>query len=490
VTTVSEREYLKDNRESESMKHYDIVFIHPSSRTSSSQFILMPMGMISLMNELDEYDVISVNIGLEMSLDPQFDLESFLKTIEYDFVGIDLHWHEHAYTALETARICKKVNPNCLVVLGGLTASYFAEELLCIFQHVDVVISGEAEESIGLLLKKEDFSRIPNLVYRQQGHIKKTPVRVPPSLDSFNFSRIVHLNHWEEYLKCNINMHLKARPWCDFWLCTGRGCIYNCSYCGGGRDAQKRICNRDSIFFRSVERVIEDLSYLQERGVHVVNFSQDIHLAGRTYWEPLFAAMKKEGISLGLYLEVFQLVDRGFIEELASACDLRFSTVVITLLSGSEDVRMANGKNFSNQEYYRCAEYLEAQRINHIPYFATGLPFETLETFQETLAMTENLLNRLNLQLLFCTPLRLDPGSPMYERPDHYQVIPHFRSFSDYYDNCRKRDERLLYDYSGYHTTTLSVDEIMKTQSQWEATVKNTMSSAPGLPERALIHFL
>ena len=239
-----------------------------------------------------------------------------------------------------------------------------------------------------------------------------------------------------------------------------------------------------------MERVVEDLLYLQEQGVHVVNFSHDVQLAGKSYWKELFSAMKREGVSLGLYLEAFQLVDREFIGTLASACDLRFSTVVVTLLSGSEKTRNKNGKNFSNHEYYRCAEHLEAQRINHIPYFATGLPFETQETFKQTLDMTENLLTSQNLQLLFCTPLRLDPGSPMYERPDQFQVIPHFRSFSDYYDHCRRRDRGLPFDYSGYHTNYLSADDILKMQTEWEARVEKVMSSAAQLPEQGLLHFL
>ncbi|MGC1121467.1 MAG: cobalamin-dependent protein, partial [Candidatus Methanofastidiosia archaeon] len=116
--------------------HYDMLFIHPSAHPDSPQFIVMPMGVISLMNELDDYSVEAINVGLELCLDKNFDIEEVLAQCEYDFVGIDLHWHEHSYTALRVAELCKRVHPDCIVILGGLTASYFAEEIVQSFEYV------------------------------------------------------------------------------------------------------------------------------------------------------------------------------------------------------------------------------------------------------------------------------------------------------------------------------------------------------------------
>jgi radical SAM superfamily enzyme YgiQ (UPF0313 family) len=470
------------------MNNYDILFIHPSALLSSPQFITMPMGMISLMNELNEYDVKAVNVGLEMSLNRNFDLRKFLKRTDFDMVGIDLHWHEHAYSSLETAKMCKDSNPDCLVILGGLTASYFAEEILRFSDCIDLVISGEAEGTMPLLLKKEDFSRIPNLVYRDGTVIRRTPTRPLSSIDTLDYTTIVNLQHWEEYLKCSIHSHLMTRFWYNFWLCTGRGCTYDCSYCGGGKSAQKRISGRENLSFRSVDRVIQDLIYLQDLGVHTVNFSQDVVLAGENYWKELFKSMKKEEIYMGLYLEVFQLPNKHFVEELSRTCNNQFSTVVITVLSGSETVRRKNGKHFSNQDYYECVRLLNEYEINHVPYFATGLPFETLETFNQTLSMTEKILLEFNPSLIFCTPLRLDPGSPMYEYPEHYKIVKHCQNFTDYYERCRRRAENLPYDLMGYHTKFLSEDQIMSMQNEWETLLRSNSEIVSGAMHS--LHFL
>jgi len=455
------------------MKHYDVLFIHPSAVMSSPQFVVMPMGMISLMNQVKDYQVKAVNVGLELSLDKNFDMKKFLKSLEFDVVGIDLHWHEHSYTSLEIAHMCKEINENCLVVLGGATASYFAKEILQSFEYVDVVVSGEAEEALPLLVEKKEFSCIPNVAYREDGYIKKPPAKPPSSLDNFDFSTIVNLHHWEEYLKCSIHAYSKTRFWHDFWLCTGRGCIYDCSYCGGGKSAQKKIFGRENLLFRSVDCVVKDLTYLQNVGVHIVCPSLDFVLAGEKYWRNLFTTMKKEGIYMGMYLEVFQLPSREFVEAFASACDPRFSTIVITVLSGSETVRRSNGKYFSNHDYFKCIESVEGYNINHVPYFATGLPFETEETFKKTMHMTEKLLSEFHPMTVFCTPLRLDPGSPMFEHPDHYGVIKHYKTFTDYYNRCRKRAKHLPYDYTGYHTRLLPGKKIMGMQHQWDTLMKD-----------------
>lgn len=465
------------------MKHYDVLFIHPSAKMSSPEFVLMPVGMIALMNELHKYSVQTVNMGLEIGLNAHFNLEKYLKSIDFDIVGIDLHWHPHTYASLTIAELCKTVNPDCCVVVGGMTSSYFAEEILQFTPYVDVIIRGEAEGIMPSLVESRNFSTIPRLVYKDTT-IKKTTLSPPPCLDNFDFSTIKNLLHWEEYLGCTTSKPLKTPFWYSFWLCTGRGCIYNCSYCGGAKSAQKSILNRNTLTFRSVDNIIQELLYLQNLGVHVVKFTHDIALAGEKYWKKLFKSIKKEGISMGLYLEVWQLPSKEFIDAMASVWDNRFSTVAITVLSGSETVRRKNGKYFSTHDYFKCIQDLEMHGINHVPYFVTGLPFETIETFENTLKLTKILLSEFNPYTLFCTPLALDPGSPMYEHPDQYAITKHLHTFTDYYTRSKRKAKALPYDITGYHTAFLTEKQIIKLQKKWETLHMNLTTVSDN------IHFL
>ncbi|MGD2248173.1 MAG: cobalamin-dependent protein [Candidatus Methanofastidiosia archaeon] len=462
----------------------DMLFIHPSAHPTSPQFIVMPMGIFSIMGQLHTYKVKAVNIGLELCLNKTFDIKEFLKKHAFDFVGIDLHWHEHAYTSIETARICKEINPECTVILGGVTASYFAEEILTMCPDIDMVVMGEAEEIIPKIVAGEPLVKIPNLVYKENG-IHKTPVQSVSQLE-FDISSITHLYHWEEYLKTSIHDYIKKRFWYDFWVCTGRGCDYNCSYCGGAKDTQT-LFKRNGITFRPIESVIKDLVYLQDLGVHVVCPSHDISL-NKEYWQKLFERMKQEKIYMGMYLEVWQLPDKEFIDALATVCDPRFTTIAVTLLSGSESIREQNGKYYTNKEYYTCLKSIETHKMNHVPYFATGLPFETEKTFEKTMDMTKKIVADFRPSAIFCTPLRLDPGSPMYENPDVYKIVKHFNTFEDYYTRCKRRAEGLSYDFMGYHTDFLKGETISRLQHQWETVIqKNPVMTGTSMDK---LHFL
>jgi radical SAM superfamily enzyme YgiQ (UPF0313 family) len=48
--------------------------------------------------------------------------------------------------AIEIARLCKKLHPDSIVVLGGLTSTVFHEEIIRKHEFIDAVIKGEAEK--------------------------------------------------------------------------------------------------------------------------------------------------------------------------------------------------------------------------------------------------------------------------------------------------------------------------------------------------------
>src|SRR5437899_11542536 len=90
--------------------------------------------------------VVSINYPMEVALDPTFRLVPWLcQQDDVRLVMIDLHWYEHAYGAMDVMRACKHVWPDVPVLLGGLTVSRFAEEIMANFNAVDYVIRGDPE---------------------------------------------------------------------------------------------------------------------------------------------------------------------------------------------------------------------------------------------------------------------------------------------------------------------------------------------------------
>jgi hypothetical protein len=125
-----------------------MLYIHPPMNESSCDYPLIPAGIPGIMNMVKDTGGEGVNIPLEMMLDKRFNIESFLKKKDLSVVFVDLHWYVHSFGALYCADICKQIFPESFVILGGMTSSVFAYEVL---QHssVDGIIQPSTTVSTG-----------------------------------------------------------------------------------------------------------------------------------------------------------------------------------------------------------------------------------------------------------------------------------------------------------------------------------------------------
>ncbi len=90
--------------------------------------------------------------------------------------GIDLHWLPHAQGSLELAKVVKKLHPSIPVIFGGLSSSFFYEELIG-YPQVDFVVRGDsAEEPVLRLMQrikaKGTFEDIPNLSWKDKNGVR------------------------------------------------------------------------------------------------------------------------------------------------------------------------------------------------------------------------------------------------------------------------------------------------------------------------------
>lgn len=170
-----------------------ILYIHPAKQPVGfpftdprfsylTPFTLFPMGVTGLLNLLrrEGLSVRGLNYPAESFITPGFDLPAWLRQFTAPrLILIDLHWYEHSFGALDVARLCKREFPRTLIVLGGLTASFFAREILEGYPGVDYILRGDAEEPLrrlatalcGGTLTPQDLAAIPNLVYRAAGEV-------------------------------------------------------------------------------------------------------------------------------------------------------------------------------------------------------------------------------------------------------------------------------------------------------------------------------
>jgi radical SAM superfamily enzyme YgiQ (UPF0313 family) len=244
-----------------------------------------------------------------------------------------------------------------------------------------------------------------------------------------------------EYVVTNIDaarQALSTRPFWGKWICTARGCKYECSYCGGCKSAHKTLANRDGIVIRSPQAVVDEIQQLQKAGVIQASLSYDIAELGDAYWQEFFALMKSKEVNIGLYNEFFQLPKPEFIHEFAHRANMRHSCVALSPLSGSIRVRRLNGKLFNNDQIFDTLELLNQHHANIFVYFSLNLPGETEDTFAETLDLAKLIYDfyPVNLLKILNTIHTIDPLSPMNNHPEKFGIESSISTFMDYYAYC------------------------------------------------------
>lgn len=157
--------------------------------------------------------------------------------------------------AMKLARRIKQQKP-IPILLGGLHATIMKEKVLADHPEIDFVCIGEGESMVVEFLElfdHESLYGIRNLAYRREGNIIVNPLRPPENLSELPFFPW-HLFPKRSVLQENGSIYVNA----------SRGCPFRCSYC----------CNslyldlygiKKYLRFRPVERIIEELTYLQKK---------------------------------------------------------------------------------------------------------------------------------------------------------------------------------------------------------------------------------
>ncbi len=420
----------------------------------------MPMGVTGLVNVLrqDGITVRGINLPLEQALNHSFDLRKWLAgQPAAQVILLDLHWYEHSFGAIDIARVSHEVRPEIWTVLGGLTASAFAREILESHPAVDLIVRGDAEQPllqlVRYLLKHPrnevsgaDLQNIANLSYRAGGEIVEAPLAYCATdedldrLDLVDLGFLEHERHYcaTQYVFTGLLAERDLPTISGHWLCIARGCRYECSFCGGCRSAHRALAGRTKVVTRSAARVADDLTRLAAKGVLQACLSHDLSALGEDYWLALFAEMDELDIKIGLYNEFFQLPSAAFIEGFARRARPLHSCVAFSPLSGSEAVRRLNGKRYSNERFFHALDLCKRHGLPVLVYFSLNLPGENEQTLDETLAMAGRICAEYPAHLLriLDTLHTLDPHSPMSRKPERFGIQTSMVTFADYYQYC------------------------------------------------------
>lgn len=401
---------------------------------STPIFEMYPIGFASLSEYLERHGlkVRIINVAMKMLKDEQFDVERLVRKNNPVAFGIDLHWMAHVQGALALAEIVKRFHPDVPVILGGLSATYYHEEILRQYPFIDFVVRGDSTEKplvqlLHAIKQGGDFKNIPNLTYRDGGNnIQVNPLtHVPENLDEITIDYRHIMKKVVRYLDPT-----GYQPFIDWYaypvtaVFTCRGCIYACKTCGGSAQTFRTMANRKKPAYRNPKLLAQDIFNISDHLHAPVMIIGDIFQPGEEYGFAFLDEMKRRPIANHIAFEFFVPPSRAQLERIAESI-LNFN-IEISPESHDEEVRRAFGRPYNNESLERMikdAVNLGSKRIDL--FFMTGLPRQTYQSVLETVDYCRSLLERFrpySKLFPFISPLApfLDPGSTVFESPEKY----------------------------------------------------------------------
>jgi hypothetical protein len=399
-----------------------VVYIHPSphhqaegSHIPMDGFQNQPAGLTGALNLLADtgVDICGVNQAIELRLDPSFSLVDWISERAPDAVLVELHWYIHAHGARAAVQIAKDVAPNATVVVGGLTASAYAPEVIS-WQGVDMVIAGESEEPLRQLGEQLTQGSvmpavIPNVWSSDHGVVTPPHTRwVADSLEPFDHVTMAWMRNLEELERSDF-------PYRNRWLLTGRGCPKACFFCGGSRESLAHLWGRERMIVRSPVAVANDVVRLGKTGVKAVHLTHDLLLLGEQFWEPFFDTVRSSGVTLGLGNESWgPLPDQRFIDAWSATFDLATSYLALSPTSAWSGLRRFASRGTEDEKFFSVLNLLAKARFPLHVFFLLNLPGETVRTLERTMGMAQTIITSYPRELLRieAQTAPIDPASP------------------------------------------------------------------------------
>ncbi len=413
---------------------------------SSTVFEMYPAGFLTMASYLQKLGmrVRIVNLAVRMMKDRNFSVPEFLSKQRMKAVGIDLHWLPHAHGALEVARIVKELHPGVPVIMGGLSSTYFHQELIN-YPQVDYVLRGDSTEAplhelLLALEKGEPLDAIPNLTWKQHGLPRVNPLTFLPQL----------LDYADLHADLMIQMVLRHRDLASVvpfrgWLrnpitavFTVKGCAYECATCGSSHTTCERLTQRMQPVFRSPENLVANVEALARFTRGPIFLVGDLLQAGLGHAEDVLERLRKTSVDNQLVFEFFDVPDVGFLRKIDAS--VRNWSLEVSPESHDHDVRRAQEgePSYDNAQFEQALSEAMKLRCSRIDvFFMIGLPRQTYQSVQDTIAYCEHLFEISDRRLsCFISPMGpfLDPGSRVFEEPERFG----YRQFARTLEEHRK----------------------------------------------------
>ncbi|MDR0268159.1 B12-binding domain-containing radical SAM protein [Paenibacillus sp.] len=323
--------------------------------------------------------------------------------------------------ALRIAQECRRLDPGRLIVFGGPHAGFVDRETLESFDFVDVIVSGEGEQTLLDLLNAyaagDSLHHVPGVTFRDGASIIRNPPRnVIDELDSLPFPAYHLIDNVDAYYENSTDRFLEIE--------AGRGCPFKCKFCS------------TSLFFsrkyrvKAPEKLIEEMKWLKEHwNISSFGLIHDNLTVNKAKIFDLCDAFLNSGESFTWYCS--SRTDTINKEMMVRMKEAGCRGIFFGVETGSQEMQKNIGKRLKLQSAAQTFRDLMEVGIEATGSFIIGFPDEQLSDLEDTLSMAIE-LRMIGIRDIQFHPLSALPGTDLLDELEETLIFhPHLLSFQD-----------------------------------------------------------
>ena len=355
---------------------------------------LLPSGLCYLQSNLREagFDAWLANFSGYSSVD----VLRQLKEQRPDVVVIS-QWTHNRHASLGLARAARRLNPKCLVILGGGHATFQYDKILRQGSPVDLVILGEGEATLlelaRCLTDGIDWLEVKGIAYRRNDTLVLTPSR--PLLVDLNLLSFASL-----HLEYSVGVDCERQAG---FIVTARGCPSDCTFCSSPGFWKR--CVR----FRSPENIVDEILFVRDQyGLIYFSIRDDTFTADRARAIAICRLLIERGAHIiwNCQSRVTALDEELLIWMKRAGCEC----VQLGVESGSPRILSQLGKAITPLQVERAASDIRKVGISLSIYLISDIPGETDSDRDATVA----LMRRIRPDDGYVSPLAYYPGTRLF----------------------------------------------------------------------------
>lgn len=329
-------------------------------------------------------------------------LEEDMKLFKPDVIGTTAVTMNYKKAA-EIIQTAKAINPSVITMFGGPHVSFDINNTLNNYPEVDIVLKGEAEETlqelVPLLHDKNAWHSINGIAFRSKNEIVLTDPR--PLIEDLDILPMPsrHLLPMSRYQALGFPVS----------IITSRGCPNKCIFCLGRKMVGFKVRHR------STNLVVNEIEEILSYGFEIINIADDLFTANKKRVREFCDELKKR--NLKFKWSVFARVNTVDSETLKIMKGAGCHSISFGIESGNPEMLKRVRKNITLEQARNAVKACKEVGIGAHASFMAGLPGETMESLDNSETFSKEL--DIEYGYHFLAPF---PGTTIRDKNDEFDL--------------------------------------------------------------------